>query len=75
MKLPIRQPVLGASFSPQGKDQSVPSMEICPVPVAPLPMLIGGHAAAARACEADTLPLQAEIDALRGPADRILVKR
>ncbi|WP_167097442.1 TIGR03619 family F420-dependent LLM class oxidoreductase [Mycobacterium sp. DL592] len=37
----------GAFFSHHGRFYDVPSMKVCPVPTAPIPLLIGGHSDAA----------------------------
>ena len=143
----IRGLARGEFFSYQGKHYQIPSIQICPAPKRPIPILIGGHAEAAlkraarlgdgwmhaggdaatldrhlarlaelrrdfgrdrqpfeihviameaysldgvrrledkgvtdvivgfrNAYEADTMPLQQKIDALRGYADRIIAK-
>jgi len=43
----IRGLTLGEFFSYQGKHYQIPSIQICPVPKRPIPILIGGHAEAA----------------------------
>jgi probable F420-dependent oxidoreductase len=43
----IRGVTSGDFFSYQGKHYQIPSLQICPVPKKPIPILIGGHADAA----------------------------
>ena len=43
----VRGLTRGGFFSYQGKHYQLPSIQICPVPAEPIPILIGGHADAA----------------------------
>ena len=43
----VRGLTRGGFFSYRGKHYQIPSIEICPVPAKPIPILIGGHADAA----------------------------